>query len=227
MPSNPKFYTSRTWRKFREYVITKNNGQCSRCGQIYTDTSQLELHHIKYLEGNDYHDPTKAFNEDNIEVICHTCHNKEHDRFRTRKEVYIVFGPPLSGKTTYVRENKYDSDIVVDLDKLQEAITLNPTYMQMDAVKHNLFRLRDALLDQIKTRYGNWRRAWIIGGYQNTFDRERIVKELQADAAILMETTKEECLERLHRVTDYRKDKIDEWTSYINNWFESYTPPSY
>jgi predicted kinase len=136
-----------------------------------------------------------------------------------------VYGPPLSGKTSYVKENKGYSDIVVDLDKLQEAITLMPTYQEVPAVKRNLFSVRDLLLDHIKTRYGQWKTAWIIGGYPNTFDRDRIIDELQVDAAILIETTKEECLNRLESVDDYRKRYKEDWKSYINKWFDTYTPP--
>jgi adenylate kinase family enzyme len=224
MPGH-KFYTSRTWRAFRELVIIENGGVCNRCHKVFTDTSQLEVHHIKHLKGNDYDDYNKTLNKENVEVICHQCHNEEHGRFITHKEVILVYGPPLSGKSTYVKENKGYSDIVVDLDKLQEAITLMPTYQEVPAVKRNLFSVRDLLLDHIKTRYGKWKTAWIIGGYPNTFDRDRIINDLQVDAAILMETTLEECLNRLENVNDYRKQYKAEWQEYISRWFSQYTPP--
>jgi adenylate kinase family enzyme len=224
MPGH-KFYTSRTWRAFRELVIIENGGVCNRCHKVFTDTSQLEVHHIKHLKGNDYDDYNKTLNKENVEVICHQCHNEEHGRFITHKEVILVYGPPLSGKSTYVKENKGYSDIVVDLDKLQEAITLMPTYQEVPAVKRNLFSVRDLLLDHIKTRYGKWKTAWIIGGYPNTFDRDRIINDLQVDAAILMETTQEECLNRLENVNDYRKQYKTEWQEYISRWFSQYTPP--
>ncbi|AUD65398.1 hypothetical protein BK011_06730 [Tenericutes bacterium MZ-XQ] len=224
MPGH-KFYTSRTWRSFREVVIIENGGVCNRCHKVFTDTSQLEVHHIKHLKGSDYDDYSKSLNKDNVEVICHKCHNEEHGRFITHKEVILVFGPPLSGKTTYVKENKGYSDIVVDLDKLQEAITLMPTYQEVPAVKRNLFSVRDLLLDHIKTRYGKWKTAWIISGYPNTFDRDRIINDLQVDAVILMDATQEECLNRLENVNDYRKQYKVEWQEYINRWFSQYTPP--
>ncbi len=224
MPGN-KFYTSRSWRSFRETVIIDNGGVCNRCHKVFTDTSQLEVHHIKHLKQHDYLDYSKTFNKDNVEVICHKCHNDEHGRFIANKEVILVYGPPLSGKTTYVKANKSFSDIVVDLDKLQEAITLMPVYQEVPAVKRNLFSVRDLLLDHIKTRYGKWKTAWIIGGYPNTYDRDTLIKSLEVDAAILIETSKEECLNRLEQVNDYRKEYKAEWQSYINKWFETYTPP--
>lgn len=224
MPGN-KFYTSRTWRAFRESVIIENGGVCSRCHKVFTDTSQLEVHHIKHLKQHDYQDYSKSFNKDNVEVICHQCHNDEHGRFITNKEVFLIYGPPLSGKTTYVKEMKGFSDIVVDIDKIQEAITLMPTYQDVPAVKKNLFNIRDLLLDHIKTRYGRWKTAWVIGGYANRFDRDMLIKELQIDTVILMDATKEECLKRLEQANDYRKEYKIEWESYINKWFDTYTPP--
>lgn len=224
MPGN-KFYTSRTWRAFREVLIAENGGVCNRCHKVFIDTSQLEVHHRKHLKGTDYSDYNKTFDRDNLEVICKQCHNDEHGRFVTNKEVILVYGPPLSGKTSYVREMKGYSDIVVDLDKLKEAITLMPTYQDVPAVRRNLFRVRDLILDQIKTRYGKWKTAWIIGGYANRFDRDMLIKDLQVDAAILMDITQEECVSRLNKTNDYRQEYNRKWETYIKKWFDTYTPP--
>ncbi len=229
MPTNPKFYTSRTWRKFRELVITQSEGMCSKCHKVFPDTSQLEVHHKKYLKNDDFNKPELAYNLDNVEVICHECHNKEHSRFGydSPKEVILVYGPPLSGKTTFVKENKYFTDIVLDLDKLQEALTLEPVYSRnTKATTSVLFRLRDTVLDLVKVRYGSWRRAWIIGGYPNSFDRDRLIEQLRVTEIFFMDVTKEECLSRLERVSDERFTYKADWTKYIDDWFKQYTPPS-
>lgn len=229
MPTNPKFYTSRTWRKFREVVITESGGMCSKCNRVYPDTSQLEVHHKKYLKNDDYNKPELAYNLANVEVICHECHNKEHSRFGydAPKEVILVYGPPLSGKTSFVIENKYYTDIVLDLDKLQEAITLEPTYSRnTKAATQVLFRMRDTLLDIVKVRYGGWRRAWIIGTYPNTFDRDRLIETLGVTEIIFMDVSKDECIRRLDRVPDERLTYKTEWIKYIDDWFKQYTPPS-
>jgi len=229
MPTNPKFYTSRTWRKFRELVITRSEGMCSKCHKVFPDTSQLEVHHKKYLKNDDYNKPELAYNLDNVEVICHECHNKEHSRFGydSPKEVILVYGPPLSGKTTFVKDNKYFTDIVLDLDKLQEALTLEPVYSRnTKATTSVLFRMRDTVLDLVRVRYGSWRRAWIIGGYPNSFDRDRLIEQLRVTEIFFMDVTKEECLSRLERVSDERFTYKADWTKYIDDWFKQYTPPS-
>ena len=225
MPGN-RFYTSSQWRKFRKYIIDKNGGICNRCGTIFTDTSKLEVHHINYLRDEDYKNPTKTLSEDNVEVVCHQCHNEEHGRFVKDQEVILVFGPPLSGKTTFVKSIKNNNDIVVDLDKLQEAITLNDPYRKADAIKYNLFELRNTLYDNIAKRYGKWKRDFIVATLAASWERDSLINRLNVDEVILMETTKEECIERLNNIKDLRHEYYEEWMSYINKWFDTYTPPS-
>jgi predicted kinase len=225
MPGH-RFYTSSQWRKFRKYIIDKNGGICNRCATIFTDTSKLEVHHISYLREEDYKNPTKTLSEDNVEVVCHQCHNEEHGRFVKDQEVILVFGPPLSGKTSFVRSIKNNNDIVVDLDKLQEAITLNDPYRKADAIKYNLFELRNTLYDNIAKRYGKWKRAFIVATLAASYERDTLINRLNVDEVIMMETSKEECIARLDSVNDLRHEYYDEWLGYINKWFSSYTPPS-
>lgn len=222
------FYTSKAWRGVRERKIADSGGVCARCGRVFTDTSKLIVHHKRHLKNNDYNNPEVAFADDNLEVICFNCHNEEHDRFKNIKHVYVVFGPPLSGKSTFVRENKEKDDIVVDMDRLYMAITGNDMYDKPDTLRYNVFMLHDCLLDQIKTRYpknGGWRNAWIIGGYANAWDRDALCKRVNADECILMETSMDECLMRLETCTDVRQTKKTLWEKYIRDWFSNYIPP--
>jgi predicted AAA+ superfamily ATPase len=90
-------------------------------------------------------------NPSNILLVHHRCHNAIHERFgyTSVQKVYIVYGPPLSGKTTYVRASKGRKDLVLDLDELYRAITLLPLYEKPNELATNVFQLRDILLDQI------------------------------------------------------------------------------
>ena len=38
------------------------------------------------------------------------------------KTVHIVYGPPLAGKSTFVRENMGPDDLVFDMDAVQNAL---------------------------------------------------------------------------------------------------------
>ena len=219
------FYSSTAsgWLKVRKIAILKSNGLCCKCKKTFTDTSKLIVHHINHLSGNDYNNPEKALNEANLEVMCLACHNIEHDKFKLKKSVVIVYGPPLAGKSTFVRENKAPDDLVIDLDAIASAISFNPLYDKVDALKNNMFAVKNLLIDNIKTKYGYWRTAWIIGGYPNSFERERLAKELNAEC-VLVEATEQECVNRLYNIKDYRRNKLDEWEKYIKDWFQTYTP---
>lgn len=52
------------------------NGLCERCGQI-----GIEVHHILKLTINNFNDSSVSLNQDNLELLCRDCHNKEHKRF--------------------------------------------------------------------------------------------------------------------------------------------------
>jgi hypothetical protein len=228
------FYNSKEWQLFREQYIIKhikaNKGLiCSKCGKHIFERGEAHLHHtpIELTEDN-YMDVNISLNEDNIELDCRTCHNIEHGRFcggghkRKEKAVYIIYGPPMSGKTTYVYENMEPGDLIVDMDRLYQAVSLRPMYDKPDNLKHNVFSIRNHIIENIKTRYGGFRTAWIIGGYPEKFIREKLADDLGAEL-IFIDTSKELCYERLNECNDYRSEHKDEWKQYIERWFEEFS----
>lgn len=218
-----KFYNSKEWKKFRQSLIDERGVICERCHKVITDSSKLHGHHKIELTVNNIFDFEVTLNPDKVELICKDCHDKEHERFGYRKQpskdVIIVYGPPCSGKTGYVLEHKGVNDIVVDMDRLYEAITLLPRYHKPDRLKANVLSVRQTLIDNIRTRYGEYERAWVIGGYPNSHDRDRLARDLNADL-ICMDTPKHECIARLYACDDDRRYHIDEWVRYIEKWFD-------
>jgi hypothetical protein len=222
-PELQRFYASRRWRDLRNMLVIERRGICDRCGKdCSADTSELIAHHKEHLTDETLKDPAVAVNPDNIEILCAKCHAHEHAErgFTTRKQVFIVYGSPLSGKTTYVRQNMTAGDLVVDLDALYSAITLSPPYVHHSTVRKTIFAIRDFLYDQIRIRNGDWRTAWIISGLPRKDERERLAARLGA-SLILVEATKEECHKRLLDCDDARGD---EWAGYIDAWFRDYMP---
>lgn len=211
-----KFYCSKPWRDLSYSLKVKVNGQCNRCKETILDFSKLIGHHTVELNEDNVDNPDISLKPELIEIICHDCHNKEHRRFGNKKNVYIIYGSPLSGKTTLAKELMRYGDIVLDIDNLWEAITMEDRYIKPNNVRFNIFALRDSLLDQIKTRYGQWYDAYIIGGYPDKYERERISKELGAEL-IYCESTKEECIERA-----IESNRPSQWIDYINDWWEKY-----
>ena len=104
------------------------------------------------------------------------------------------------------------------MDSLWQAVTMGERYIKNNYLKANVFGVRDALLDQIKTRRGQWQTAYVIGGYPSRGERERLADRLQAEL-IHIDTDKETCLRRLHESPGSRD--IEAWTGYINKYFDS------
>ena len=224
-----QFYNSAQWNHIRKIVIyersKKTNGNiiCEYCGSMISSFGDVEIDHIKELTLENVNDVNVSLNMDNLKIACHNCHNKKHGRFcSTERKVYIVYGAPFSGKNTYVKQNMCRGDLIVSLDRLFEAISYLPLYDKPDLLKYNVFSIRNALIDNIKTRYGKYKNAWVIGGYANKHDREHIKKELCAEL-IYIQATKEECLQRLEYCQDNRKYQKAEYKRYIEKWFDEFT----
>lgn len=228
------FYASDAWRNFRSITILeraerckKNNEifKCEYCGKPIVDTTDVTLHHVTELTPKNVHDINISLNPDNVIVVHHDCHNKIHNRFgyESEKKVYLVYGPPLSGKKTYVKENAERGDLIIDMDELYKAISFLPYYDKPNNLLQNVRGVYNQLLDNVKTRHGKWNNAYIIGGYADKYKREKILNDLGAEL-VFCNVSKEECLSRLECVDDMRKYMKSEWKEYIERWFESYVP---
>lgn len=214
-----QFYGRKDWRDLSYTLKIARGGKCERCGFTAVekeDWKKLIGHHKTELTEANVSNPTISLNPDEVEIICMDCHNKEHRRFGYRKQVYIVWGSPLSGKSTLVKEIMQYGDIVLDMDRLWEAVTMQPEYSKPNNVRFNIFALRDNLLDQIKTRHGQWYDAYIIGGYPDANERDRLAKTLGAEL-IYCEATEQECYDRRRE-----SGKPIEWDGYIKKWWEDY-----
>lgn len=224
-PELQRFYASKRWRDLRNMFVIERHGICDRCGKDFsTDTTLLNAHHKEHLTDETLADPAVAVNPDNIEILCSRCHALQHRQrgfIKKRKEVFIVYGSPLSGKTSYVRDNMDAGDLVVDLDAIRAAISFQPLYESPAPLVNTSFAVRDFLYDQIRIRSGGWQTAWIIAGLPRKDDRDRLAARLGA-SLILMEATKDECYKRLYAADDGRD--LTSWEQYIDNWFRDYIP---
>lgn len=214
------FYKSKEWTDLLEVLKLErvsNNGDllCEYCHKPIVKKYDCIGHHVTELTEANVNDYNISLNPDYIKLIHFKCHNKIHERFGYLKQkVYIVYGSPCSGKSTWVKENAYPDDLILDMDKLWEAICLNDKYNKPNRLKANVFGLRDLLLDQIRTRTGMWRNAYVIGGYPLASDRQRLADKLGAEL-IFIDTSYEECLNRAAN---------DDWKKYIDDWWEDYQP---
>lgn len=223
------FYKSRRWENFVEGLrLDRADADgvviCEHCGRPIIRKYDCIGHHVEELTDDNVDDVTVSLNPDNIKLVHFRCHNEIHKRFgyaaREIQRVYIVYGAPCSGKTSWVAEVAEPGDIVLDIDKLWAAIRANKCsqYEKPAELKQNIFALRDSLIDMIRVRRGRWNNAYIIGGYPLQGERERLAEIVSADKIIFVDTPKDVCLLRA-------REKSDEWPEFVENWFDRYHPP--
>lgn len=221
-PKLQRFYASKAWRGFREATISERGIVCQHCGLKILDG--ITVHHIDEITIDNIDDALISLNPEKV-LIVHTkgCHNEIHSRFgySSKRQVFLVYGPPLSGKTTYVNKYKQRGDLLVDMDRIYQAITGLEKFYKPNSLLSNAIAVQNTLIDNIKTRYGKWHNAWIVGGYADKYKRDRIINGLGAEP-ILIDTSKEECITRLE--LDEKRKNLG-WEEYIIRWFEEYTPP--
>lgn len=90
-----KFYRTKAWRMKRKEILERDGYECVHCkanGQftIYEQREDgkklLEIDHIKELETH----PHLKLDNNNLQTLCIDCHNKKHNRFQTKKNVWYM-----------------------------------------------------------------------------------------------------------------------------------------
>ena len=214
------FYKSKQWYGLVQqlkFERLNEQGQliCAHCGRPITKKYDCIGHHTIELTNDNVNDYSISLNPELIELIHFRCHNIEHQRFEGfSQNVYLVYGSPCSGKSTWVNDVANPDDLIVDIDSIWECISSSDKYHKPARLKSNVFGVRDCLLDQVRTRTGMWRNAYIIGGYPLRSDRDRLCDLLRA-TPIFIDEPKEICLSRT---------KNEEWKEFIEDWFDSYIP---
>ena len=104
------------------------------------------------------------------------------------------------------------------MDLIWQAVTGGEKYDKPDTLKTNVFMIRDALLEQVKTRAGKWATAYILSTEPRANARNRVCAALGAEP-IYIEATKAEALERLSKDKE-RSNYITQWAGYIEKFFD-------
>ena len=223
------FYKSNEWEGLLQIIKMErlnDKGQliCEYCGRPITAKYDCIGHHRIPLTDDNVNDVYVSLNPEHIQLVHHRCHNKIHNKLGYQmRQVYIVWGSPLSGKTSWVQQNITPGDLIVDMDSIWQCVSGQPKYVKTNKLKSVVFGLRDELLQMVQYRRGKWNNAYIIGGYPLQMERERLVSLLSAQD-IFIDTDMQTCLDRLHCSTDGRN--IKEWENYITDWWNKYTPPT-
>lgn len=67
------FYKSTAWKKCRQSYYVFRHGLCERCQQPGD-----VVHHITHITPENINDPSITLSHDNLELLCHECHNHHH-----------------------------------------------------------------------------------------------------------------------------------------------------
>lgn len=211
------FYRSREWvALLRTIKLERVNedGQliCEHCGKPIVRAYDAIGHHKIELTEDNVNDAEISLNPENIAMLHHVCHNRVHGKFgHKKKEIFLVYGAPLSGKHEWVDSNLTGGELVINIDDIWMALSGMPRYQKPGRLNAVVFQIHRDLLDAARTRLGKWDVCYIVGGYPLMTERERICRDYGA-REVRIESTREECLARAKDLglADYDK-YIDEW----------------
>ena len=243
------FYNSDKWKDTRNAYVSErvrvDGGLCERCGHD-TDNAGEELHHVIPLTASNINDYDISLNPDNLQWLCKDCHFKVHrelilesfNRHKIKKllnngcyfdengelqkmSVKIIWGAPASGKSTYVKNKMVEGDMVVDLDKLNEAIS----YKVRDEFPQNLLpislEIRDFLYNLIEKRKIDAKNIWVIATLPKKKSRLELAERLGAEL-IHMDADYHTCIERVG--TDPTRQNKQLQRAFVDDYFENLEP---
>lgn len=223
MYSLDTFYKTPEWEKLlavlkMERVNEDGELICWHCGKPITKAYDAIGHHTIFLTEENVNDAEISLNPDLIQFVHHRCHNKIHNKFgHKRKEIFLVYGPPLSGKHEWVEQNLVDGELVINIDDIWMALSGLPRYQKPGRLNAVVFQMHRQLMDAARTRLGKWDVCYIVGGYPLISERERICKDFGA-REIFLDTNKADCMARAKDL------KLEDYPAYIEEWFRRYRP---
>jgi hypothetical protein len=123
--------------------------------------------------------------------------------------IHVVTGHICSGKTTWVMQNAKPGDVVIDFDRLADAMSPDGTLSHdpSDAVREVVRVARWAAIDEAYRQHNknNVADVWIVHAYPTEKDRARYamldaaVKVMEAPDDVLIRRAKAERPERMQR----------------------------
>ena len=248
MASNP--YNTRQWQRMRKRQLEKEPlcRMCKDMGR--TTVATVADHKIPWRTGKSEEERYELFHaEDNLQSLCATCHSGfkrmqdniddeqmididgtmvsggvawgvDKEEVKVMEKVTVVYGPPGSGKSTYVRKNMNRGDVVVDYDSLYAALSGMELHDKPANLQVLIYKVRQAIYKEIEWNKDKLLHVWIITGGAKKRDREKLVKRFDAGSVLVMATLNE-CFTRLKK----DKTRIGGWKAskeMVEKWFQLY-----
>lgn len=243
------FYKSPAWQKARGAYIDEREAVDGGLCELCQEEPGTEVHHKIFLRPENIDDENITLNPENFMLLCFDCHQREHEAARKiamlnakQREgkrgvlingsyyydddgniqpfrVYVVWGAPGSGKSTYVREHIQSGDIVIDLDLIGRALSLADKTDVPRNVERIAYDIRDYLYTRIADRTIDAKRVWVIAGLPKREHRQQVASLLNAEL-VFIEASFTDCYSRILHDSE-RKDKALQ-LAIIEKWFRDY-----
>lgn len=147
-----------------------------------------------------------------------------------RHSVTLVCGPPLGGKSFYVRQHALPGDLILDTDEIGSAISGQSVHETPAILKPFVFTARDAVLAELQ-RTVLPKRVWVIETAPDPQLRARLRSKWNASEVIMMLTPAEVCRERLlanprpcARLDCRGEVSSVDWMALVYEWWQAYRP---
>ena len=76
-----RIYNTKRWKQLRDYVRVRDSFLCQECLRNGIETIGVECDHI--IELTD--DVSKAYDADNVQLLCVSCHSKKTEREKQKR----------------------------------------------------------------------------------------------------------------------------------------------
>ena len=130
--------------------------------------------------------------------------------------IVVVYGAPMSGKTTYVNEVMQDTDLIFDYDALTQALT-NSQYQQHNDSAHKLVMdIRNKMIDHAKQMTEGT--LYLITTYLSYTLQDKVETHFNTQYK-QMDTSLEACKRRLSLSDRHNKQHV---MQVIHEWFGKY-----
>lgn len=203
------FKYDKRWKRKASVIKKRDDYLCQVCKRNNKTTEGTHVHHISPVETN----PDLAMENNNLITLCNDCHEKMHNRttgqltklgYLLKKwkdqevEVINVFGPPCSGKSTYVEQQAGRNDLIFDWDKIVYALTNNEMHDNNPHTMELVLHVRTLIMHDLETN-NNFDKAFIISIYPLDLGAYYHAKHVK------MDTSLEVCIERSKNRPDPEK----------------------
>lgn len=190
------------WRTYIQPAQLAREPLCRFCKQKGRIVAATVVDHI---DGNSWNRKPE-----NLRSLCKACHDGRTARDqgfarsasfypkglpRSSRPCTVVCGPPASGKTRFVQENKGQEDTVIDLDLVSEAINGKPLWaIREDAIPRVVIARNELIKAAQNMDKG---RVWLVETGPEMWKRNHWNSVFSVDSIVVIETPPEICRARI------------------------------